>query len=253
MIFFLLIFASISFAQNQDLQQGDFYYALRAENSKDNMAGDENIKESINHYNLALKDSNAKQEAAWKLLRAYYFLGCFATPNLKKNRIQVFEKAKKEGRSFFDAYPKNAEIAYWYSVNLALWSSLVNPAIAIKAGSVKETREIAKMLIAREATNKETAARGHQILGKAHQKLPHIVFVSSWVDRDSAEYHFKKSISLNPNDLATRLFLAEYYKENSREQEMEELLKPALGKHPKPEHFLEDERNLIKMKKLLRP
>jgi tetratricopeptide (TPR) repeat protein len=214
------------------------------------MAGEKNIKEAINYYNLALKDSSTKQEAAWKLLRAYYFLGCFATPDLKK-RIKVFEKAKNEGKSFFNAYPKSTEIAYWYSVNLALWGSLVNPAVALKAGSIKETREIAKMLIAHEASNKEAAARGYQILGKAHQKLPHIVFVSSWVDRDSAEYHLKKSLSLNPNDLATRLFLAEYYKENSRKKEMEELLKPALSKHPNPEHFLEDERNLIKMKKLL--
>jgi len=60
-------------------------------------------------------------------------------------------------------------------------------------------------------------------------------------------------MSLNPNDLATRLFLAEYYKENSRKKEMEELLKPALEQHPNPENFLEDERNLIKMKKLLIP
>ncbi|GBU23501.1 hypothetical protein R83H12_00115 [Fibrobacteria bacterium R8-3-H12] len=249
---FILFFVSIAFAQIQDLHQGDFYYALRAQNSKDNMAVEKNIKEAINYYNLALKDSSTKQEAAWKLLRAYYFLGCFATPEVKK-RIQLFEKAKKEGKLLFNAYPNNAEIAYWYSVNLALWASLVNPAVALKAGSIKETREIAKILISKEATDKETAARGYQILGKAHQKLPNIVFVSGWVKKDSAEYHYKKSLSLNPNDLATRLFLAEYYKENSRVKEMEEVLKPALGKRPNTENYLEDERNLIKMKKLLTP
>jgi len=249
---FILFFVSLAFAQIHDLHQGDFYYALRSQNSKDNMASDKNIKEAINYYKLALNDSNTKQEAAWKLLRAYYFLGCFATPEAKK-RVHVFEKAKKEGKPFLDAYPKNTDIAYWYSVNLGLWASLVNPAIALKAGSIKETREIAKMLIEQVAASKETAARGHQILGKAHQKLPSIVFVTGWVKRDSAEYHYKKSLNLNPNDLATRLFLAEYYKETSREKEMEELLKPALAKRPSPEHYLEDERNLIKMKKLLTP
>jgi len=249
---FVLLFVSIAFAQIHDLHQGDFYYALRAQNSKDNMANDKNVKQAIDYYNLALKDSSTKQEAAWKLLRAYYFLGCFATPDVKK-RVQVFEKAKKEGKLFLNAYPKNVEIAYWYSVNLGLWASLVNPAIALKAGSIKETREIAKMLISKEATNKEAAARGYQILGKAHQKLPSIVFVSNWVKRDSAEYHYKKSLNLNPNDWATRLFLAEYYKENSREKKMEEMLKPVIGKRPNPENYLEDERNLIKMKKLLAP
>jgi len=249
---FVLLFASIAFAQINDLHQGDFYYALRAQNSKDNMADNKNVKQAINYYNLALKDSSTKQEAAWKLLRAYYFLGCFSTPDVKK-RIQLFEKAKKEGKLFTNAYPQNAEIAYWYSVNLGLWASLVNPAVALKAGSIKETREIAKMLISKEATNKEAAARGYQILGKAHQKLPNIIFVSAWVKRDSAEYHYKKSLSLNPDDWATILFLAEYYKENSKEKKMNEVLKPVIGKRPSPENYLEDERNLIKMKKLLTP
>ncbi len=249
---FILFFVSIAFAQIHDLHQGDFYYALRSQDSKDNMVSDKNIKEAINYYSLALEDSSTRQEAAWKLLRAYYFLGCFATPEVRK-RVHVFEKAKKEGKPFLDAYPKNTEIAYWYSVNLALWAKDVNPAVALKAGSIKETRDIAKILIAKEATDKETAARGYQILGKAHQKLPSIVFVSGWIKRDSAEYHFKKSMDLNQNDLATRLFLAEYYKENFREKEMEELLKPALEKRPSPENYLEDERNLIKMKKLLTP
>jgi len=104
---FVLFFVSIAYAQIQNLQQGDFYYALRAQDSKDNMASDKNIKEAINHYNLALKDSSTKQEAAWKLLRAYYFLGCFATPDAKK-RVKLFEKAKKDGKTFFNTYPKNA-------------------------------------------------------------------------------------------------------------------------------------------------
>jgi len=249
---FILLFVSIAFAQTSDLQQGDFYYALRAQDSKDNMTNDKNVNEAINYYNLALKDSSTKQEAAWKLLRAYYFLGCFATPD-KKKRVKVFEKAKTEGKSFFNAYPKNTEIAYWYSVNLGLWAREVNPAVALKAGSVKETREIAKMLMAYEASNKKTAARGYQVLGQMHQKLPSIVFVTGWIKKDSAEYHFKKSLALNPNDLGTRVFLAEYYKENSRKKEIEELLKPVLDKRPNPENYLEDERNFIKMKKLLTP
>jgi len=248
---FILLLVSIAFAQTTDLQQGDYYYSLRAQDSKNNMANEKNVKLAIDYYNLALNNPSTKQEAAWKLLRAYYFLGCFATPNLKE-RIKLFEKAKTEGKVFFNAYPKDTEIAYWYSVDLGLWASLVNPAVALKAGSIKESREIAKMLIAQESKNKEIAARGYQILGKMHQKLPSIVFVSGWVKRDSAEYHFKKSLSLNPNDLGTRLFLAEYYKENSKKKEIYEVLKPAHGSRPSPENFLEDERNLIKMQKLMK-
>lgn len=248
-VFVFILLNSLSFAQNLNLQQGDKYYKLRAENAKDNMANDKNVKEAIKYYSLALKNSKAKEEAAWKLLRAYYFLGCFAMPEFK-DRKNLFEKAKNEGKSFFKEFPKSTEIAYWYSVDLALWATTVNPLVVFNAGSIKETRKIAKMLIVQEKNNKEAAARGYQILGRAHQKLPHIAFILSWVNKDSSEFYFKKSLSLTEN-LATRLFLAEYYAESGRKQKAAELLLPVIKTEPRYEEFLEDERNLIKMRGLL--
>ena len=247
----LVLLNVFSFAQNSYLQNGDSYYALRAEDSKDNMANGKNVREAIKYYGLALKDSNEREEAVWKLLRAYYFLGCFATPDAKDRR-NLFEKAKKEGKSFFSEYPKNPDIAYWYSVDLALWARAVNPFTAFRAGTVNETMKIAKMLIATEKNGDSiSAARGYQILGKAHQALPRIIVALNWVNKDSAEYYFKKSLSLNPKDLATNLFLAEYYKEKGNKREAEILLSPIIKNNPRYEEYLEDERNLIKMRKLL--
>jgi tetratricopeptide (TPR) repeat protein len=248
---FSILFVSISFAQSSNLQQGDSYYALRAENASGNIENDKNAKEAIKYYSLALKDSGAREEAAWKLLRAYYFLGCFTMPN-PKDRTVFFARTKKEGKSFYEEFPKNTNIAYWYSVNLALWVREVNPFTALNAGSVKESREVAKMLIAREATDKAAAAKGHQILGRAHQKIPRIAFVLNWVKKDSAEFHLEKSMILNPEDWATRIFLAEYYKEKGREKDAETLLLPIIKLKPRDGRFLEDERDLIKMKKLLK-
>ena len=251
LLFVLGLQSPLVFAQVSNLQLGDSYYDLRAENSKDNMANGKNVREAIKYYNLALKNSAEKEEAAWKLLRAYYFFGCFALPDAK-DRLNLFEKARKEGKSFLREFPKNANIAYWYSVDLALWASMVNPMVALNAGSVKESRDIAQMLIAAEKNGDNiSAARGYQILGRAHQKIPHIIFVLSWVQKDSSEVYFKKSISLNPRDLATHLFLAEFYKEAGRERETENILLPLLKKHPRKNEYLEDERNLIKMRKLL--
>jgi len=251
LLFVLGLLSPFAFAQISNLQLGDSFYALRAENSKGNMANGKNAKEAIKYYGLALKNPAEKEEAAWKLLRAYYFLGCFAMPDAK-DRLNVFEKAREEGKSFLREFPGNTDIAYWYSVNLGLWASMVNPMVALNAGSVKESRDIAQMLIAAGKNgDKVSAARGYQILGRAHQKIPHIIFVLSWVQKDSSELYFKKSISLNPKDLATHLFLAEYYKEAGRERETENLLLPLLNKLPRRDEYLEDERNLIKMRKLL--
>jgi len=251
LLFVLELLSPFAFAQFSNLQHGDSYYDIRAEDSKDNMANGKNVKEAIKYYDLALRNSAEKEEAAWKLLRAYYFLGCFAMPDAK-DRLSLFEKARKDGKSFLREFPKNSNIAYWYSVDLALWASMVNPMVALNAGSVKESRDIAQMLIAAGKNGDNiSAARGYQILGRVHQKIPHIIFILSWVQKDSSEFYFKKSISLNPKDLATHLFLAEYYKEAGREQETENLLLPLIKKHPRRDEYLEDERNLIKMRKLL--
>jgi hypothetical protein len=251
LLFVLGLLSPLAFAQGSNLQLGDSYYNLRAENSKDNMANGKNVKEAIKYYGLALKNAAEKEAAAWKLLRAYYFLGCFATPDAK-DRLNLFEKARKDGKSFLREFPKNTDIAYWYSVNLGLWASAVNPMVALNAGSVKESRDIAQMLIAAEKNGDSiSAARGYQILGRAHQKIPRIIFVLNWVQKDSSEVYFKKSIRLNPKDLATHLFLAEYYKEAGRERETENILLPLLKMHPRRDEYLEDERNLIKMRKLL--
>jgi tetratricopeptide (TPR) repeat protein len=245
-----VLFVSASLAQNSNLKQGDMHYELRAENASGNMANDKNIKEAIKYYSLALTDSNARETAAWKLLKSYYFFGCFATSN-SKDRQNIFEKARKEGKFFLKEYPKNTEIAYWYSVNLALWASVVNPLIVLNTGSIKETREIANMLIVQENNNKEAAAYGYQILGRAHQKLPHIAFILNWVNKDSSEIYFKKSLNLNSKNLVTHLFLAEHYVERGKKQKAEELLQPIIKAKPRYEEFLEDERNLIKMRNLL--
>jgi len=250
LLYSIALLVSISFAQNSNLQLGDMYYELRAEDASGNMANDKNIKEAIKYYNLALADSNAKEMAAWKLLRAYYFLGCFTTLNFK-DKQNTFEKARKEGKAFLKKYPKNPKIAYWYSVNLALWASMVNPLIVLNAGSIRETRKIANMLIVQEKNNREAAAHGYQILGRAHQKLPHIAFILSWVNKDSSEIYFKKSLDLNSKDLGTHLFLAEHYVERGKKQKAEELLQPIIKTKPRYEEFLEDERNLIKMRNLL--
>ena len=252
LLYSIALLVSISFAQNSNLQRGDMYYELRAKDAGGNMANNKNIKEAIKYYRLALADSKARETAAWKLLRAYYFFGCFT--NLEfKDMQNIFEKAKNEGKDFFKAYPKNAEIAYWYSVNLALWASVVNPLVVLGAGSIKETREIANMLIAQESSNMAAAAYGYRILGRAHQKLPHVAFILSWVNKDSSEIYFKKSLELNSKDLGTHLFLAELYMEKGKRQKAEELLRPIIKTKPREEEFLEDERNLIKMRNLLNP
>jgi hypothetical protein len=250
-VFIILCSFAFLFASNEHLSNGDYQYSKRAEGSKDNRANPKNTKEAIESYTLALKDSAAREEAAWKLLRAYYFLGCFTMPNAKDRKV-FFEKAKKEGKAFSNEFPGNSEIVYWYSVCLALWAREVNPLVALNADAPGETREIAQKLInAEKKGDAKSAARGYQILGRSHQIIPKIAFVLNWVNRDSVEYYLFKSVQLNQEDLTTRLFLAEYYKSQKDTLMVKSTILPILKNKPRPEEFLEDERNFIKMRKVL--
>jgi len=248
-ILFFFLFTQL-FA-NEHLAAGDALYSKRAEGAHGNMAKVANIGEAVKNYTLALKDNAVREEAAWKLLRAYYFLGCFSMPK-SKEREKHFERAKNEGKNFFKEFPKNTEIAYWYSVCLALWVRELNSLkIVLNMSTINETRRVANFLIQGEKNNdKVSAARGYQLLGGLHKKLPKIV---PSVSKDSVEFYLQKSMQLNRNDFSTILMLAEYYKEDKKDVEKTKaLLQPVLKNNkPRADELLEDERNFIKMRKLL--
>lgn len=251
--FFAVLALFFNFASADFLTLGDSFYVARAEGSANNFAKPENINGAIKNYDLAINDttlSNAKREqAAWKLLRAYYFLGCYVMKS-NTDKKNLFEEAKNEGEYLQKKFPKNNEVAYWYSVNMALWAREVNPITAYRAGSVDKSLQVAKQLIASEKNGDlVSAARGYQILGQAHQKIPHILFLINWPNKDSAAVYLQKSFQLNDKDLATRLFLAESYIEREDYDSARKLLSPVLNKSPSKEEYLEDERNLKKIKK----
>jgi len=246
LVFFLF---ALPFA-NEHLAAGDAFFSKRAEGAYNNMAKAANIDDAIKNYTLALKDTAVREEAAWKLLRAYYFFGCFSMPKSKEKK-KHFEKAKNEGKDFFREFPKNTEIAYWYSVCLALWVRELNSIkIVLNMSVINETRRVANFLIKSEKNDdKVSAARGYQLLGGLHKKLPKIV---PSVSKDSIEFYLKKSMQLNQSDLSTILMLAEYYKEDKKDAEKTKaLLLPVLNRKPRAGELLEDERNFIKMRKLL--
>ena len=250
LLFSILIASQIVFAQSKNIEQGDYFYSKRAEGAEGILVDGKNIDEAIKHYKLAMQNSSTREIAAGKLLQSYYFKGSFTSVR-NTNRKKYFETVKEEGKKLRKEFPNNTEIAYWYSVDLAIWATLVNPLVALGAGAVSESRSIASFLISKEKTNKIAAARGYQILGQAHHRIPKIAFVLNWVNRDSAVVYLKKSRNLNPNDLPTNLFLAQYLKEHNDEQGARKILEPILNSKPRPNYYLEDMSDMRKMRRVL--
>lgn len=249
-ILFLVFFLfALSFG-NEHLAKGDEYFSKRAEGSSNNMAKPANIEAAIKSYTLALEDKAVREEAAWKLLRAHCFLISFTTETKEnKKRKAYLEKSKNEGKAFFDEFPNNTEIAYWYSRNLAMWIRELNSVRVIFAGGMSETRRVANLLISTEKRgNKVAAARGYQLLGGLHNSAPGSV---PGIHKDSIEYYLTKSLQVNANNLDTRLMLAAYYKEKKDMEKARAVLQPVLGNKPRASDYLEDERVYMRMRKVL--
>lgn len=231
------------------LKEGDRYYALRADGAKGDRAKRENILTAQALYHLALQDSNSTEAAAGRMLKAYYFHGCYAYVDAS-DRLRIHTEAVEFGARYHALYPRNPAIGYWYAVNLSLWAKERGPLQAVREGAAERIRRIAETMISMTERNLVDQAGAYQILGRMHQLLPRIPLILTWPDKKLAEAYLRKSITADPDDLTGYLFLGELLRDQGRHLEAAQLIYPALRHEPRSSDLLEDNRNLWKLKQL---
>ena len=86
------------------IQQADSLYELRGENfdTEKLLADVTNIDQAITIYKKALETATAeeKEEATWKLMRAYYFKGKYTTDD-SESKKSVYDQGKDLGKEAF--------------------------------------------------------------------------------------------------------------------------------------------------------
>ncbi len=237
-LIFLLLLGSSTFA-NKDLDEGEYWFKNRAQNSKNDHADSLIVEKMINAYKRALKDSVVEEKAAERLLYAYYFKGCYVIDyHNHEARLKLFGESKAFGEEMHGKFPKNKEIASLYAQNLSLWSSEYGALQAVKEGVASKIRDLS------------TEAKNWQFLGRAHQLLPYIPIVLSWPDKDLADKYLTLAHKNDPADLNTSLFLAELRLDQKRYAEALELVEDALSKGVRKSFTVEDKRSRWKLKDL---
>lgn len=236
------------------LQKGDHYYSLRAQGANGDRADRVLAVNAVNSYRLAMNDLSVEKEASIRLLRALYFQGCFAFVD-SDDRLMAFTEAKEIGERMMAKYPGDADLAYWWSVNLSLWAKESGPVAAVRSGFAEKIRNATETALSKhhESTSEArnpTLAGVYQVLGRMHHLLPRIPFLLPWPSKDLAEKYLRKAVALDSDNLANHLFLAEFYHDQERYAEAHRILVLVKNRTPRPGQELEDRRNIWKLQNL---
>ncbi len=249
------------------IARGDAAWRRRGEGPTGAQPEPAPITEAVAAYEEALAAAPESLEARWKLMRALYFLGEFATAD-GDGKLAIYERGRElsdEARRMLaervgrpDLHPKNAdeiaealagepdaaEVYFWSAVHWGLWGRHRGKIAAARRGVAKKIRNFAQVTI-RIDEHLENAG-GHRILGRLHSEAPKLPFFTGWIDRRLAVTELERAVELAPEDLLSRLYLAEALLEHHRKRRDEALalLRDLVEREPNPDFVVEEEQTL---------
>jgi tetratricopeptide (TPR) repeat protein len=205
----LLILVSMAPAQEL-LRQADEIYNLRAVGFDENtLLADSNIIDSaIILYQKAVDNSTGsdKEEALWKLIRAYYFKGTYTT-NEKDRKKEIFEAGRDVGLQGVELFPESAPIHLWVAIMWGVWAETHGIMSAARKGVANKMRRHCEKVIELDETF--NGAGGYRIYGRLHFKSPKIPLILGWPSKKKAIELLNKAYQIDPRNLYTRQYLAE--------------------------------------------
>jgi tetratricopeptide (TPR) repeat protein len=211
---------------------GDQHYARRAEGARGAAAQATQIDAAIAAYRRAIAQNSNDLEARWKLLRAIRFKSAYVenvsqrkaslgdAKKIGEQSLAIVDRllaqkgiksvAKATEKQIADAarsIPNAGELFFWDSVVWGEWAIAYGKMAAVKQGAadrIKRGSTIA-MLIDPKLEN----GGGARVLGRLHNQTPRVPFLTGWASDDLAVKYLSQSLSVDPNNKLTKVFLAE--------------------------------------------
>jgi hypothetical protein len=217
---------------NPYIREGDSHYARRQEKRVGAVADRGEIAAAVRAYDTASQAADSL-EARWKLARALVFEGLY-TEMEPSARQAIFEKARRaseDGIGILERRAKRAgshefallspeEIAsavrkdpdaspafYWAAVSWGQWAVARGKEEATRLGAAQKIRDYATVLIALDADFEDGG--GYRILGRLHDRAPHMQAETDWVSREEALRNLRLAAKTDSASFANRLYLAE--------------------------------------------
>jgi tetratricopeptide (TPR) repeat protein len=208
------------------------YYNLR-ENKED-------LDKAIELLEEAMKEDPENYEAAWRLAKARWYQGNFATPADKK---VSFEKGAEAGKHAVEIDPAGCLGHFWLGVNLALKAE--NGGMFEALGLIDPIKEEMKRTL--ELDPKCECGGPQRVLGKLYSKIPFFKGGS----KSKAISFLNESLNLCSNDTQSRIFLAEIYVDDGKKSLAIQQLKLVLKQEPDPDWIPETRANQKIAEKML--
>ncbi len=221
-MFTLLLSVSALFAQNL-MQQADSLWDMRGEGFEHEtlLADSTNINQAISIYKEIINNATGseKEEAMWKLIRAYYFKGRYTTHDseLKKG---IYDLGKELGEEGIKEFPDSPGVNLFLAIVWGVWGEEYGIFAAARKGVAGKIKDLCEKTI--ELDPEYDDAGGYRVLGRVYFKAPKIPLILGWPSDKKAVKILEKAYEIAPDNLTTKQFLAEaLYSRDQKERAME--------------------------------
>jgi hypothetical protein len=179
-------------------------------------------------------------EAAWKLARAQYWLGGHAPAAERK---ALLEEGIRAGRAAVAADPNKAAGHFWIAANMGALAESFGLRQGLKyRGNIRD-----ELLIVLKLDPGFQEGSADRALGRWYFRVPGLFGGS----KKRSEEHLRKSLTYDPNNTLSLLFLAETLIALDRDAEAKQALQKLLDAPMDPNWAPEDRENKHRAKQLL--
>ena len=260
------------------VEEADAAWAGRADGSHGGRARVAPVRRVVSLLRAELAEQPLSVEARWRLMRALYFAGEYATSNEAEAKASFLEGARVAEECLtllraraaeassrdlsratpvdlvprFAGDPEAVSAFEWSAVAWGMYALAQGILAAAREGAVTRIRDYAEAVI-RLAPALDDAA-GDRTLGRLHHKTPSIPLLTGWASGKEAIRHLRRAVAVAPTSLVNRLFLAEalHDLEPSRLDEAISIAEGVVDDVPDPKWLVEHEHARVAAKALAR-
>ena len=240
LVVFFLVCAGCNFAQDS-ISDADSLWEKRGESFDQNtlIADAANIDQAIDIYKKIVDTASGaeKEEATWKLIRAYYYKGKYTVQD-SDTKKKIYDQGKELGEVAIKEFPDSPGINLFLSVVWGVWGEEYGIFAAARKGVAGKMRKLCEKTI--ELDPEFDQGGGYRIMGRLYFKAPKIPFILGWPSKKKAVKFLEKSLEIAPDDLNTKQFLAEALYSQKQKERAVELMKEILATEEVCEGVAED-------------
>jgi len=241
LLFFFLIIVSSKICAQNTISQADLLWEKRGDifNPETLLADSTTINQAISLYQNIIKEGTGfnKEEATWKLIRAYYFKGNYTTHD-SELRKKIYDLGKNLGESAIKEFPDSPGVNLFLAIVWGVWGEEYGILAAAKKGVAGKIKDLCEKSIDIDPEFDE--AGGYRVLGRVYFKAPKIPLILGWPSKKKAVEILQQALKIAPSNLTTKQFLAEALYSQDQKELAIKLMKEILATQEIMEGVAED-------------